>query len=130
MNILQEIKAIGDQLSAIRKEVASKEEAFELEIGSMKQLRDSLQAKLLELLSENGLKTIKVDSGDSYSLSTKKGVNITDQDKAIRWALDNYAFKPDMKLIETLLKSKTELPEGFEFVEKKFISVRKATENK
>lgn len=126
---IEKIKEIGLELGSLREEINTKEEAFEKEMFEKKQRRDSLQEMLFNELKSCGIKSIKSDNGYTFLIASKKGVNITNQDLAMKWAIKVKAMRPDMKIIEGLLKASDELPKGFEFVEKEYISIRKPKED-
>lgn len=125
---IEKIKEIGLELGSLREEINAKEEQFEKEMFEKKQRRDSLQETLFNELKACGVKSIKSDNGYTFLIASKKGVNITDQELAMKWAIKNKAMRPDLKVIESLLKESPKLPLGFEFVDKEYISIRKPKE--
>jgi hypothetical protein len=128
MNIIEKIIKKGDELSEAREKINKLEEEQRLIIEPLKAKRDKLQEELKLMLSENGLKSIKSTSGDNYTLAIRKGVTISDEDKAFKWCVEHKAISIDKVALKSMLSNVKELPEGFEHSEQEYISVRKAKE--
>lgn len=125
---IEKIKAIGEKLSIVRARIQEREETFENENAKDKAEREELQTSLFNELKASGVTSIKSDSGYTFLIASKKAFSITDQEKATKWAIKNKAMRADLKMIETLLKASKTIPEGFEVVEKEYISIRKPKE--
>jgi hypothetical protein len=129
MNIIEQIIKKGDELSELRNKINKLEEEIKLTVEPLKIKKDELQEELKMMLSQNNLKSIKSSNGDNYILATKKGVLITDDKKALKWCIEHNAISIDKTAIKSVLSTAKELPEGFEFSEQEYISVRKAKED-
>jgi len=124
--VIKRITDTADKLYEIRKAIQAKEEACKAELEVMKLERDAIQASLLAELNKNGLSSIKSSSGDSFSKSVRKSVEITSEPFALKWAIENRTVSINKTLVAQKLKEISEVPPGFEIVETEFISVRKA----
>ena len=120
---IQEIKDTAEKLSIARREISTQEDLHERSIFPLKQERDRLQAELLSALSSEGLKSIKTETGDNYSRSERKGIEIVDTEKATAWAIENNAVTIDKKLAQQILKD-AQLPDFFKETVTEFISIR------
>lgn len=126
---IEKIKKLAEQLYIVRKEVQDIEEETKKKLAPLKSARTNLQAQLIEMLDEIGIKSIKTESGESYSKAERKGASIVDVRKALAWARENGAVSIDKRMAEqklkALLKNGKELPEGFEIATSSYITVRK-----
>lgn len=127
--IIKRIQERAEKLAELRKVIAEKEEACKAELETLKAQRDAVQALLMADMKENGILSQKVSSGDSFSLSKRKGIEITNDTFALKWAIENMAVSVNKTLVAQKLKDAGEIPSGFEIVETEFISVRKAKNN-
>jgi hypothetical protein len=127
--VIKRITDKAERLYSVRREIEAKEEEHKKSVESLKIERDALQASLLDELKKNELSSIKVSSGDSFTKAVRKGLNITDERKALMWAKERNAVSIDKIRAAAMLKEAKELPEGFEYAETEYISVRKGKSN-
>lgn len=125
-NILQLIREKAEKLRELRDTINGIEERQKEETSALKGERDTVQAELLEMLQVNELASIKVSTGDTYSIGKRKGVRVTNEMVALKWAIENRAVSIDARAVAERLKTEKEMPAGFEPFETEFISVRKA----
>lgn len=125
--IIERITEKAEKLYQIRQLIEKKEEECKRELESLKTERDVIQELLLISLNKQGLKSIKVSSGDSIYKGTRRGVTIINEFRALEWAKENGAVNIDKVMVAQKLKDATTIPSGFELVQTEFISVRKAT---
>jgi hypothetical protein len=125
--VIERITENAEKLSEIRQEISKKEEENKKELDVMKAERDAIQAILLQDLNKNGLSSIKTRSGDSFIRQTKDSIEITNDFKALGWAMKNMAVSVNKILVAQKLKDLKEIPDGFQIVTSEFISVRKST---
>jgi len=120
------IQKKGDQLSEVRKMIEDIENEAKEKIGPLKAVKEEIQQELLMSLKGLGLKSIKSSSGDSISVSKKKGFNI-DEFKITNWAIENRCISVNKLMVAQRLKNATPetLPSGVTMVESEFISIRK-----
>lgn len=125
-NIIDKIRAKGEQLSAIRSKINDLEEAMSKALSTLKEERDGLNIELLELLTANELTSIKTSSGESFIRAKRKGYQF-DEFRMLPWATERGLVKIDsLRLKQAFAQSKPdELPEGVTMVENEYISVRK-----
>jgi hypothetical protein len=128
--VIERIKGNAEALAAIRAQINEIEEAAKAQTDVLKMQREDLQAALIADLKKEGLASIKTNAGESYILSKRRGVNITNEAVAINWAIDNRAISIDRRIVAAKLSKVEEMPEGFELVETEFISVRGAKASK
>lgn len=122
---IQKITDRAEKLYDIRKAINAKEEENKKELDGMKAEKEALQASLIADMNKSGLVTLKVKSGDTFTKSTKKSLEITNEAFAFKWALEHRAVSVNKILVAQMLKDK-DIPTGFKQVETEFISVRKA----
>ena len=126
--IIKRIQDYAEGLYNLRQEISKLEEENKVKLDALKVERDAVQALLMADMEKNSLSSLKVKSGDSFSLSTRKGIEVVDEAHALKWSMDNYAVSINKVLVAQKLKDVEELPKCFKAVETKFISVRKAKE--
>lgn len=122
-----EIKTLqqkAQRLHDLRSTIALREEELKQLLTPLKTARDELQEELLADMRENEVATLKVDSGESYVRAVRKGIQVTLEAHARKWAIENGAVQIDRRLVAQALKDATELPDGFERVETPYISIR------
>lgn len=124
--VIERIKDNAEQLAAIRSQINEIEAAAKVQTDALKAQREDLQLSLIADLKKEGLASIKTNAGESYILSKRKGVNITNDALALSWAIENRAISIDRRMVATRLAKVDEVPVGFELVETEFISVRGA----
>jgi hypothetical protein len=128
--IIERIKDNAEQLAAIRAQINEIEEAAKERTDVLKAAREALQTALIADLKKEGLASIKINTGESYILSERKGVNIINDALALKWAIENHAVSIDRRMVATKLAKVDEMPKGFELVKSEFISVRGAKASK
>jgi hypothetical protein len=128
--IIERIKENAEELANIRASINEIEEAAKAQTDALKAKREDLQLSLIADLKKEGLASIKTNSGESYILSKRKGVNIVNDVSALNWAIDNHAISIDRRIVAAKLAKVDDMPAGFELVETEFISVRGAKASK
>ena len=123
--IIQRIQDSAEKLYEIRQRIYQKEEESKKELEALKMERDAVQAVLLAEMNKNGLSSMKVRSGDSFTRSVRKSIEIVSEMGALKWALENHAVTVNKILVAQKLKDTKEVPNCFDIVETEYISVRK-----
>lgn len=123
---IRNITEAAERLYDIRKMIGEKEEANKAELEAMKAERDAVQAVLIGSLNKEGLSSIKVKSGDTFSKGIRKGLEVVNELSAFKWALEHKAVSINKILVAQQLKDAKDIPECFREIETEFISVRKA----
>lgn len=122
---IQDITNKAEKLYEVRDIISELEEESKKMIQKYKDQRDVLQTELIADMNDVGLASIKVKSGESYIKSIKKGIAVSNEALAFKWALQNKAVKPDLIVAAQIIKEMKSPPAGFKVVETEFISVRK-----
>ena len=128
--VIERITNTAEKLYQIRQEISHKEEESKSALEALKLERDAIQATLIADLNKNNLSSIKVSNGDSFYKGVRKGVEIVNEAMAFSWAYKNKAVSINKIAVAQILKDATEIPQGFDLIEKEFISVRKNPKNK
>src|SRR3990167_66153 len=128
-SIIKRITDTAERLYEIRQAITQKEEESRRELEAMKTERDAVQALLLAELNKNGLSSIKVKSGDSFSKGVRKSIEVVFEPHALRWATENNAVSINKLLVAQRLKDAAELPACFKMVETEFVSIRHAKQS-
>ena len=121
---LKQIKTKAEELSSIRKDIDTIELELKVKTEQLKFKRDKIQNELINALKESELKSIKVASGENYSMGVRKSFVINDNSKALEWAKENKVVSVDKREAEKIIKTLEEIPTGFEIKETEFISIR------
>ncbi len=125
---IEKIKENANKLGIIRHTIARIKEEKEKELAHWETLRDELQTSLLLQFDKEGLTSIKTDNGAGYSKATRKGIEVTNDRAAFEWAIEERAVSINKPLIkqklEPLVAAGKPLPEGFQYKEVFYISVR------
>lgn len=122
--IITKIKDKAEELSILRKEIASIEEENRQRVEGLKERRDGLQSELIGMLGKEGLASIRTDEGETYAKAVRTGYAVVDSLQALKWARENMAFSVDMRIVAQRLKGVKELPKCFEQTTTEYISVR------
>ena len=125
-SIIKRITDTAERLYELRRSITQKEEESRRELEAMKTERDAVQALLLAELNKNGLSSIKVKSGDSFSKGVRKSIEVVFEPHARQWAKEHDAFSINKILVQQQLKDAVVLPSCFKMVETEFVSVRHA----
>jgi hypothetical protein len=128
--VIERIKDNAEKLAEIRGAINDIEAAAKEKTDVLKAEREALQEALIADLKKEGLTSIKTNAGESYILSTRKGINIVNDALALDWAIKNRAISIDRRMVASKLVKAGEIPQGFELVETEFISVRGAKASK
>lgn len=131
---IERIKAKAEELREVRDLIAEIEEAAKQKTDELKAKREQLQTELILGFNKEGLSSIKTDDGSTYAKSVRKGVEVTNENMAIDWAIDNRAVTINKVLVkqklEPLINKGKPLPDGFVYKEVEYISVRKPKSDK
>src|SRR5947209_8245026 len=95
--VIERIKDNAEQLASLRAEINAIEEAAKAKTDVLKARREELQEALIVDLKKEGLASIKTSAGESYILSTRKGINIVNDALALTWAIENRAISIDRR---------------------------------
>ena len=123
---IQKITDKAEQLYQVRQSIRKMEEDTKKVLDVLKAEKSTLQDDLIAELNEQGLSSIKVSSGDSFTKVVKHGVEVTNEATAIEWAIQNRAVNINKIVAGQILKNVKEMPAGFQLSETEYISVRKA----
>ncbi len=116
----------AEELSKLRQEEAKIKEKFEEMLKPLKEEKEKKQAELIQELHEVGLSSVKVESGESYSIKKGKSLLVTSEILAFKWAIDHRAASINKTIVKQKLKGIEEIPEGFSYEEREFISISKS----
>lgn len=115
------ITSIGEKLRDIQAQIALKME----EIKPLEEAEENLREQLLQQLSTQGWKHIKLDSGEIFTKAVRQTIKIVDEVKAIAWATKHNAIKVDTTKAKEILRHEMETPSWMEYKETEYLSVRK-----
>ncbi len=115
----------AEELSKLRQEEAKIKEKFEEMLKPLKEEKEKKQAELIQELHEIGLSSVKVESGESYAIKKGKSLIVTSEAMALKWAIDNRAVSINKTIVKQKLKDTDEVPKGFNYEEREFISISK-----
>ena len=125
---IETIKNKAEALREMREKINAIEEEQKSTLQPFKEERDAIQNELVAIMKEAELASVKVSSGESFALASRKSLIITDEVRALSWAKDNHCFSVNKVIATQRLKKLEELPTGFKFEETEYISVRKPKE--
>lgn len=120
-NALNAITTVAQELYDLETRISKFEEAFK----PLKEQRDELRGELLSALKQSHLKSVKVESGEMFVRLQKINYEIVDEDKANAWAKKNNCLRIDKIAANQLLHKAIETPDGFDRVQKEYLSVKK-----
>ncbi len=87
--------------------VAAKLYEVESKIAEWEEARKILREELLSSLAQQGVKSLKLANGDSYTVYPLKTVKVTNERAALSWAYENPEAR--MKIDPTKLKQAVEI---------------------
>lgn len=126
---MAELSDKAEKLAQVRKEIHDREELYKKENEALWHAENLLKAELLEFLVSVNMKSIKVQSGDSFSIRKVPSFKVIDPEAYYEWAKVNNAFVPDQEVFKAqmkdLKKRHAPLPSFVEVVERDSIAVIK-----
>lgn len=125
---IEKMKDAAQKLYDLRQLIEKKEEEKRVELEGLKMERDAIQAILLAEMKDNGLASLRIKSGDSFSRVTGKTLEVVSEPFALKWAVDHRAVTINKTLAKQILEQYKEVPDCFRIVPTEYISVRKAKE--
>ena len=115
----------AEALHQLRQKIHQIEDESKKVLDILKSERDQVQDELLENLRKENLTSIKVSTGESYTRSIRKSLQVENILAALPWAKERNAIRIDLIAASSLAKDMKEAPPGFQFFESEYISVRK-----
>lgn len=119
IEVANELKVLREKIAKIKAE----------KIAPLDEQEKELSAILIDILKKQGLKTIKIDSGELFTRATRSTIKVTDDAKAYNWASENNALRIDTTKCGQILRRELDLPNGFKEVTSEYLSVRKAKDD-
>ena len=111
-NFIGEMNSRAEELFKVRKSLQPREEQFEEmkkkfdeDTRELYAKENELKQSLIETLNVIGLKSIKVQSGDSISMIKTRRLEILNDKSLLKWAIDNQLANPDKVKIKTQLET-------------------------
>lgn len=93
----------------------------------LKDTEAQLREDMMTVLKKNKLTSFKSDvTGSAYTRAYRASLGITDEEKALKWAIEQKCVKVDTTEANKLLKGSGALPEGFEQKETEYLTISKA----
>ncbi len=86
---------------------------------------DRLREAMVEALKKSRIPSFRSDNGFTYTRAFRASLGITDEAKALKWAIKNKCAKVDTPSANKLLKGAGALPEGFEQRETEYLTINK-----
>lgn len=128
---IAELKPRAEELWDIRNSLRMREEKYKIETDSLFKREAELKQQLMEGMKAAGQTSIKVQSGDTVSITVAKALEVSSEIQLLRFAIDNKFVSPRKDMVITYLKNLAkegkELPSFARLVERESISVKKPT---
>jgi len=128
-NFIAGMNATAEKLAVVRAELGRREEAFKEQTDALYTEERALKEELLGALKTVGLSSVKVASGEAYSISrvpTFRFVNPLVEDK---WAREHHCVRVDRTMLGQMLRKEYERGQlstaEVEVGERETISIRK-----
>lgn len=125
---IERIKENATKLMVIRRTIQELKEKQAQELEHWEKLKDEVQTSLLLQFEKEGITSIKSDDGSTCSKAIRKGIEVTSDIHAFKWAYENRAVSINKILVkqklEPVVKAGGKLPDGFDYKEVAYISVR------
>jgi hypothetical protein len=84
---------------------------------------EALQEKLLEQMTNDGLKSIKTEFAN-FAITSRKGYTFTNEIEARKWAIDTGAFAVDKRIAAQKLKELETLPDFVSETESRYLTIK------
>lgn len=125
---IEKIKTKAEELAEVRRLIHEIEDVAKEKLEKLKAQREALQTELILGFDKEGLSSIKTDDGDTYTKAVRKGVEVTNERLALAYAIEHRTVSINKVLLkshlEPVLASGKKLPDGFEYKEIEYISIR------
>ena len=119
------IAAKANLLYTTRKMIEEEERVLEEKLKPIKELRDKVQAELIQEMHDQKIASLRVLDGDSVVLAKRKSYEVVSEVMALNWAKENHAIKVNMIEVSKKLNAAEEIPACFKVNETEYISLRK-----
>ncbi len=87
---------------------------------------DRLREAMVDALKKSRIPSFRSEAtGHTYTRAFRASLGITDEAKALKWAIKNKCAKVDTSSANKLLKGSGALPEGFEQRETEYLTINK-----
>lgn len=96
----------------------------EAPLKELKLERDELREQMLEALQKSRLNEVRTEGGVTFTRAFRNSYKVIDSKKALPWLLKNDAVKPDTIKLGKLLRGVPAIPDGIEWTETPYLSVR------
>lgn len=112
---------LADKLFKIREEIA----AYQDVLKPLEEKEEILRADMLTALKRDRLDTFRDDNVPlTFTRVYRASLGVTNEAKALKWAIENKCAKVDTVKANTALKGKGALPDGFEQKSTESLQVR------
>lgn len=123
---IEKIHKFADELREIRDRIEFLKDSTKTELDELAIRKEKVEGEILAGMVLVGVKSIKASNGDSITVTPVRGVDITNEAFALKWAIDNKAVSINKLLVKQILSEAKEIPSGFSLVERDSIRVTKA----
>src|SRR3954451_24349918 len=86
---------LANELFAIERNMVEIEALYKKELWPIEERREGLRKALLENLQQQGVKSVKLDDGTSYTRAQRTTLKVADEEAALVWAAANNSLKVD-----------------------------------
>ncbi len=107
-------------------EIQAKIAAITATLKPLKEMEDLKYEEMLAELKTKRMDAFKTDEGVSFVRAFRNSYKVTDEAKALPWAQDNGLVKIDTAKLGKALKGHPSVPEGIEWVETEYLTVKAA----
>ncbi len=114
------------QLADLLFENKAAQDKFQEILKPLKEAEDDLRAAMLKQLQANRLDSFRSEtSGFTYTRAYRASLEVTDEEKALKWAVKNNCAKVNTTEANKLLRGAGALPEGFQQSETCYLTINK-----
>lgn len=122
---IKELEGKASRLAQLRDIIKNREGELKKELEPIKNERDALQEELLEDMHDEKVASLRVENGDMYTRAVRRGIQVTNEISARKWAKEHEAYSIDRRVVAQMLGKEEKLPKGFDYIETPYIKVTK-----
>lgn len=98
-------------------------------IRELKLMEETLKDELMANMKEQGVKTIKLDTGVTFIRAERQTLKVKDEEKAALWADKNNCWKIDTTKAFQILRREIKLPKFFKVDTTEYLSIKSSTQS-
>lgn len=95
------------------------------QIKFLQEREDELKSQLLENLKKQGVRSVRLSDGSSYTIAERSTLKVVDEAKAKEWLDEHYCWKADTAKALQILKRELKMPKFFKRQSTEYLTIKR-----